>query len=42
MGYQVAEALDELTRTARTLRGLGEELERQPNMLLFGRGGSDK
>jgi paraquat-inducible protein B len=42
MGYQVAEALDELTRTARTLRGLGEELERQPNMLLFGRGGSNR
>ncbi len=42
MGYRLAEALDELTRTARTLRGLGEDLERQPNMLLFGRGGSDK
>jgi paraquat-inducible protein B len=42
MGYQVAEALDELTRAARTLRGLGEELERQPNMLVFGRGRSDK
>lgn len=42
MGYRIAEALDELTRTARTLRGLGEDLERQPNMLLLGRGGTDK
>jgi paraquat-inducible protein B len=42
MGYQVAEALDELTRTARTLRGLSEDLERQPNLLLFGRGGGKK
>ena len=42
LGYQVAEALEELTRTARTLRTLGEDLERQPNLLLFGRGGSRK
>jgi paraquat-inducible protein B len=42
MGYQVAEALEEVTRTARTLRGLSEDLDRQPNMLVFGRGRSSK
>ena len=42
LGYQLADALEELTRTARTLRTFGEDLERQPNMLLFGRGGSHK
>jgi paraquat-inducible protein B len=42
MGYQVGEALEELTRTARTLRGLSEDIERQPNLLLFGRGGGKK
>jgi paraquat-inducible protein B len=40
MGYQLAEALNELARAARTLRVLGEEIDRQPNVLLFGRGGS--
>jgi paraquat-inducible protein B len=39
-GYRLAEALEELARTARVLRGLGEDIERQPNLLLFGRGGS--
>jgi len=39
LGYQVAQALEELTRTAQALRGLSEDLERQPNLLLFGRGG---
>ncbi len=39
-GYRLAEALEELSRTARALRGLSEDLERQPNLLLFGRGGS--
>jgi paraquat-inducible protein B len=42
LGYQLADALEELARTARTLRTLGEDLERQPNLLLFGRGGSHK
>jgi paraquat-inducible protein B len=40
LGYRLAEALDEVTRTARALRGLSEEVERQPNLLLFGRGGT--
>ena len=40
LGYQLADALNELTRAARTLRALGEEIDRQPNVLLFGRGGS--
>lgn len=39
-GYRLAEALEELARTARALRGLGEDIERQPNLLLFGRGGA--
>jgi hypothetical protein len=39
-GYRLAEALEELARTARALRGLGEDIERQPNLLLFGRGGT--
>jgi ABC-type transporter Mla subunit MlaD len=42
LGYQLADALEELTRTARNLRTFGEDLERQPNLLLFGRGGSHK
>lgn len=42
LGYQLVDALEELTRTARTLRMLGEDLERQPNLLLFGREGSHK
>jgi paraquat-inducible protein B len=41
LGYQLAEALSELARAARTLRAVGEEIDRQPNVLLFGRGGSD-
>jgi paraquat-inducible protein B len=36
--YQVADVLDQLGRAARVLRALGEDLERQPNLLLFGRG----
>src|SRR5262245_15345516 len=39
LGYQLADALNELTRAARALRALGEEIDRQPNVLLFGRGG---
>ena len=38
LGYQLADALEQLTRTARALRALGEEIHRQPNVLLFGRG----
>jgi paraquat-inducible protein B len=36
--YQLADVLDQLGRTARVLRALGEDLERQPDLLLFGRG----
>jgi paraquat-inducible protein B len=39
VGYQLAEALNELSRAARALRALGEEIDREPNILLFGRGG---
>ncbi|MGH7335089.1 MAG: MlaD family protein [Candidatus Rokuibacteriota bacterium] len=39
LGYQLGEALDELTRMARGLRALSEEIDRQPNVLIFGRGG---
>lgn len=39
LGYQLVEALNELTRAARALRFLSEEIDRQPNVLLFGRGG---
>ncbi|HTU03344.1 MAG TPA: MlaD family protein [Candidatus Sulfotelmatobacter sp.] len=42
LGYQLADALEELTRAARTFRSFSEDLERQPNLLLFGRGGSSK
>jgi paraquat-inducible protein B len=38
--YQLADVLDQLGRTARVLRALGEDLERQPDLLLFGRGRS--
>ena len=38
LGYQLVESLDELTRAARALRFLSEEIDRQPNVLLFGRG----
>jgi len=38
--YQVADVLDQLGRTARVLRALGEDLQRQPNLLLFGHGRS--
>jgi paraquat-inducible protein B len=40
LGYQLVDALNELTRAARGLRFLTEEIDRQPNVLLFGRGGS--
>jgi paraquat-inducible protein B len=40
LGYELVNALNELGRAARTLRTLGEEIDRQPNVLLFGRGGS--
>lgn len=39
LGYQLGEALDELTRMARVLRALTDEIDRQPNVLIFGRGG---
>jgi paraquat-inducible protein B len=39
LGYQLADTLEELSRMARTLRALSDELDRQPNLLLFGRGG---
>jgi hypothetical protein len=38
--YQLADVLDQLGRTARVIRALGEDLERQPDLLLFGRGRS--
>ena len=38
LGYQLVDALDELTRAVRIWRTLGEEIDRQPNVLLFGRG----
>jgi paraquat-inducible protein B len=38
LGYQLADTLEELSRMARTLRALSEEIDRQPNVLLFGRG----
>ena len=38
LGYQLVDVLDELTRAVRILRTLGEEIDRQPNVLLFGRG----
>ena len=41
LGYQLSDVLSELTRAARALRALGEEIDRQPNVLLFGRGGSE-
>jgi paraquat-inducible protein B len=40
LGYQVVDTLDELTRAVRIWRTLGEEIDRQPNVLLFGRGAS--
>jgi phospholipid/cholesterol/gamma-HCH transport system substrate-binding protein len=39
LGYQLGEMLDELTRMARGLRALTDEIDRQPNVLIFGRGG---
>lgn len=39
LGYQLGEMLEELTRMARGLRALTDELDRQPNVLIFGRGG---
>jgi paraquat-inducible protein B len=39
VGYQLAEALSELARAARALRALGDEIDREPNILLFGRRG---
>jgi hypothetical protein len=41
LGYQLADTLEELSRMARTLRALSEEIDRQPNVLLFGREGPD-
>ena len=41
-GSQVADTLDELTRAVRIWRTLGEEIDRQPNVLLLGRGTSNK
>jgi len=38
LGYQLADTLNELSRAARALRILAEEIDRQPTMLLFGRG----
>jgi len=38
LGFQLAEALEQLGRMAGSLRVLSEDVERQPNMLLFGRG----
>jgi phospholipid/cholesterol/gamma-HCH transport system substrate-binding protein len=40
LGYQLVDALNELTRAARSLRALSEEIDRQPNVLFFGRGGT--
>jgi paraquat-inducible protein B len=42
LGSQVADTLDELTRAVRIWRTLGEEIDRQPNVLLLGRGTSNK
>jgi paraquat-inducible protein B len=42
LGYQVADTLDELTRAVRMWRTLGEEIDRQPNVLILGRGASSK
>ena len=39
LGYQLGEMLEELTRMAQGLRALTDELDRQPNVLIFGRGG---
>jgi paraquat-inducible protein B len=39
LGYELAQALEELARTAASLRVLSEAVDRQPNLLLFGRGG---
>jgi paraquat-inducible protein B len=38
IGYQLVDTLNELSRAARALRILAEEINRQPTMLLFGRG----
>jgi paraquat-inducible protein B len=38
-GYQLAQALEQLTRTAQELRNLSEDVQRQPNLWLFGRRG---
>jgi paraquat-inducible protein B len=40
LGSQLVDALDELTRAVRIWRSLGEEIDRQPNMLFLGRGAS--
>ena len=40
VGYQLSEALEQLARAAASLRVLSEEIERQPNVLLFGRRGT--
>jgi len=38
LGSEVVDALEELTRALRVWRTLGEEIDRQPNVLLLGRG----
>jgi paraquat-inducible protein B len=38
LGYQLGEMFHELTRMARGLREVTDELDRQPNVLIFGRG----
>ncbi len=39
LGFELSQALSEFTRAARSLRSLTDELDRQPNVLIFGRGG---
>jgi ABC-type transporter Mla subunit MlaD len=36
-GYELAQMVAELTRAARAVRALSEEIDRQPNILIFGR-----
>ena len=41
MGVQISEALDELTRAARTMRSMADYLERHPEALLKGKSKED-